>query len=303
MPYLPDVLNALKKYVVDHWRGRQSLAWAFWVNLVLIRVIILGAQELLAPAKGADYSGHALLVLILAFIVHGPLLIWQIVGLLRAAEANIRGHGAMATMWGSQLVALLAFGMTTIYAFGAWQMTIPVPVEENFVQRMDREHASKYRLEADSDTLRFTGTIELGVTRALARMIGETPGIRLVLLESDGGNIYEARGMAKLIRDNALETRILDKCSSACTTVFIAGEERSMRRGAKLGFHQYRVAANYDIPNADIEREQDRDRSLYEERGVSTEFLARVFDRRADDMWYPTVRELADAGVVHRFFD
>lgn len=297
------VFRTPTKYITDHWQGRQGIGWSFWVNLVLLRAVILLGQEMLAPAKDADYASHSLLVLFLAFLVHGPLFLWQVVGVLRAAEMHIRQHGAMATMWGSQLAVLLAFGFTAIYAFGAWQMTIPVPREESFLVRMDREHASKYSLTTDSGTLAFTGTIELGITQALTKLLGATPGIKIVLLESDGGNIYEARGMAKLIRDNKLETRILDKCSSACTTVFIAGVKRSMKRGARLGFHQYRLDAGYSVPNVDSKREQDRDREWYKQQGVDAQFLSRIFASRTDDMWFPTALELTNANVVHEFID
>lgn len=287
-------------YLAAHWRGRQSLAWSFWINLVLLRALILLAQDGLSPDEGSDYSTQGPLVLGLSFGIHGIVFLWQVVGVLRAAEAHIRAKGAMANVWGAQLGALIAFWLTASYAFDSWQMTLPAPGEDNFLARMDREHASKYRLDVATDgrTLSIAGTIELGITRNLTARLDQFPEIRIIALNSSGGNIYEARGLSKLIRDRRLDTRVEDLCISACTTVFIGGQRRSLKRGARLGFHQYWIDADYNVLTADPVAEQDRDRALYAARHVEPWFQAKMFERGADDMWFPSFEDLVRAGVV-----
>ena len=287
-------------YLADHWHGRPGLAWCFWINLVLLRAVIFMAQEGLSPEKGSDYSTQGPLVLGLSFGFHGVVFLWQVVGVWRAGEAHIRAKGAMANAWGAQLGALIAFWLTASYAFDSWQMTLPAPGEDNFAARMDREHASKYRLEttADGQTLSIAGTIELGITRNLTARLDQYPEIRTIALDSSGGNIYEARGLSKLIRDRGLDTRVEDLCTSACTTVFIGGQRRSLKRGARLGFHQYRIDADYSVLTVDPAAEQDRDRALYAASRVEPWFQAKMFERGADDMWFPSLEDLVRAGVV-----
>ena len=294
-------VNVVTRYIADHWHGRHGLVRSIFVNLLAIRVAIILAQNLLAPAEGTDHAAHALLVIAAAIFAHGVVFVWQVVGVLRSAERHIRHKGSMSGMWAAQLCAVLAFWFAATDAFEAWQMTLPVPVEENFAERMDREHASRYSISGSGDgaTLLISGKIEQGISRRVTRELEANPAIRRIVLESDGGNIYEARGLSRLIRDNGIDTRTESHCNSACTTVFIAGKRRSATASARLGFHQYRIDADYDVPNADPAAEQERDMALFTQSGIAPWFLARIFETEASGMWFPTMDELLASGVVH----
>ena len=145
-------------YLSNHWQGRQSLTWSFWVNLVGLRAALFGLQHLLTPEKGGDYSDHAALVLTLSFLINDPLLVWQIVGVIRACDRFYRHTGSQALVWGAQLSMVLIFFLTATYALQSWQFTIEVPDEENFLTRMDREHAEQYSLVIEGNVLRLGRT-------------------------------------------------------------------------------------------------------------------------------------------------
>ena len=85
---------------------------------------------------------------------------------------------------------------------------------------------------------------------------------------------------------------------SACTLAFIGGAERSMASSARLGFHQYRVDANYMVAFSDPEAEQARDKDLFAAAGVSEDFSREMYNKSASDMWFPTHRELLTSGVL-----
>ena len=286
-------------YLRDHWHGRQSLTWSFWVNLVSLRAALFGLQHLLAPEKGSDYSDHATLVLALSFLINGPLLVWQIVGVIRASDQFYRHTGSQALVWGAQISMVLIFFLTATYALQSWQFTLKVPEEENFLTRMDREHAEKYDLTVEGNVLRLTGSIELGSTRRVGELLERNPGVQLVILESDGGNIYEGRGLARLFAAKNLATRVETRCSSACTIAFSGGTHRSMAQTAKLGFHQYKVDADYDIVVTNPLKEQERDLQRFRDAGFNEAFLEQVFASRPQEMWFPAPDELLAAGVVH----
>lgn len=283
-----------------HWTGSQGLAWSFWINLVLIRVLVFVLQEWLGPEKGQDFHDSWVLVLLLALSFHGILFVWQAVGVIRASEAHIRNGGSMAPVWGTQLALVVTFFLVMTYALGAWQMTLPVPDNLRIQSEFEAERAAKYSIEStvDGRSLTLTGSLELGITRRLKDQLEAHPNVEQIVLASTGGNIYEARGLSNTIRRNGLNTLVISECSSACTTVFIGGAKRKLVHGAKLGFHQYRIDADYAVLNANPLHEQDRDRAVFLQSGVAVWFLEKMFDSHTSEMWYPELSELIDAHVV-----
>jgi len=286
--------------VTGHWCGSHGLAWSFWINLVLIRVLVFVLQEWLGPEKGQDFHDSWVLVLLLALVFHGILFVWQAVGVIRASEIHIRNGGSMAPVWGTQLTLVLAFFWVMTYALGSWQMTLPVPDNLRIQSEFEAERAAKYSIEPtfDGRSLTLTGSLELGITRRLIDHLEAHPNVEQIVLASTGGNIFEARGLSNTIRRNGLNTLVVAECSSACTTVFIGGAKRQLAHGGKLGFHQYRIDADYAVLNANPLNEQDRDRAVFLQSGVAVWFLEKMFDSRSSQMWYPELSELIDAHVV-----
>jgi len=150
----------------------------------------------------------------------------------------------------------------------------------------------------DGKTILLTGDIVLGITEAVAVRIAENPSLETLALTSDGGNIYEARGLAKLVRDANMSTLASGTCSSACTVAFIGGVSRRLQSGGRLGFHQYRFDAEYTVPFADPRAEEARDLELFRKAGVQDWFLMRMFRERPDKIWYPATEVLKKAGVL-----
>lgn len=295
-----NLIQTVSGYLAGHWRGAQGFAWSFWVNLVSVRVLVFVLQELLRPGKGQDFQDNQLLVLLLALFFHGILFVWQAVGVIRAAEAHIRTDGFMAPVWGAQLVLVLASFWVVTYTIDAWRMTLPAPDDLRLQSEYEAERAGKYSIEPTPDgrSLILNGSLELGITRHLKHQLEAYPDVTQVILASTGGNIYEARGLSNTIRQNGLNTLVMSECSSACTTVFIGGIKRRLAAGGRLGFHQYRIDADYAVLNAAPQREQDRDRAIFLQAGVADWFLDIMFDSRPSDMWYPELPQLIDSNVA-----
>ncbi|MEM7321002.1 MAG: hypothetical protein AAF408_18515, partial [Pseudomonadota bacterium] len=241
-----------------------------------------------------------------AFFFHGFVFVWQTVGVLRAAERHLEGSGQMFGLWGAQLALIVAAFWVLSYSLEAWHLTQNAEIDDIPSQaELKAERAARYNLTLSPDgrALEFEGSLELGVTARLKEMLDTLPPITEVRLSSSGGNIYEARGLAAIIRRRGLGTVVVSECSSACTTAFIAGTTRRMARKAKLGFHQYRIDADYAVLFADIDTEQERDLAAYRESGVEPWFLDKVYQRDASEMWYPAISELLDANVVTEVID
>lgn len=289
-------------YVKTHWRGQQSLARSFWVNLVVIRTLVFVVQNALAPEEGTDYFALREIILFCVLFFHVILLGWQVTGVVRAADRHFSEHGNMAIVWGAQLGAVLMLVLSAVYALGAVQMTMKVPAEVDVFAQMNEEHARQYSIElaADNRTVLLSGNIELGITQAVKDYLVQHPQIDTVRLESAGGNIYEGRGLARFFAESGLNTYVETSCASACIVAFAGGKVRSANEKATFGFHQYRVNADYMIIATDVAKEQLRDQQLLLEAGVNENFVKRIFLHASASMWWPELQELRAAGFLHQ---
>ena len=153
----------------------------------------------------------------------------------------------------------------------------------------------------------------------LERLLSEPADIRIVELNSSGGDIGAATYMADLVIDYELDTNVNGECASACTLVFLGGERRSVNRGSWLGFHQSwwepEYVEQYFLENKDDEgwsspfefaswlygdtqAEVLKNMQYFVERGVDPLFAIRTMQATSDDMWYPRRKELVSAGVI-----
>ena len=245
-------------------------------------------------------------------------LIWQIVGFVRAGDHYlVDGHGAIEWVWvgyGGVLLILL------IAANGWYALFAPFPPArqgpgESAAERLNRERASKYSLSILSSeaagrggivpadkgrVLYLKGDFELGIAEKLKALLNRYHDIGWLVLESDGGRIYEARRIARMARDRGLKTYVLNHCNSACTTAFIGGKTRYLGPKGSLGFHKYWLDAQLQHPFVNLGEEQDKDRSFYRSQNISNDFLNRIFDEPHTGLWQPDHATLLKAGVVHK---
>lgn len=297
LPVLHIVLN----YLSAHWHGRQSLAWSFWVNLVVLRVLVFQGQTMLAPAEGEDYSHWRAWVLAVAVLFHLVFLCWQLVGVVRAADRHFSEHGNMALVWGAQLGATLMFILSTVYVLGAVQMTQSPSADHKLSAESAASLVAHYTVSLSDATrqLSITGDFEPGITRVVRQHLNGNPDIGQITLNSAGGNIFEGRGLSRLFASRGLATHVDELCASACTTAYIGGRTRTASADARFGFHQYRMQVPVSLPMTTADAEQRRDEALFLEAGVSQEFVRTMFDRAADDMWWPPMEALQSGGVIH----
>ena len=287
----------MARYVLAHWRGRQGLAWSFWVNLVALRSLVCLVQE--ASPLDALPQAATVGVVAIAVLCHPLLLVWQAVGVVRACEAHLSDYGSMAGVWGAQLGLIVATLSVGVYGLDALHAVRGSNDDGASHEERLAERASRYRVEALSGGVaRISGELEIGIVDAFEDHLERRPGTRTVELQSAGGNVYQARGLARAIRERRLDTRVTTSCSSACTLAFIGGRRRLVAPSARLGFHQYRIDADYPVLRADPRAAQAADRRLYEAAGVRAGFLGQMFRASAREMWFPSPAELLEAGVV-----
>jgi hypothetical protein len=67
------------------------------------------------------------------------------------------------------------------------------------------------------------------------------PGKATVILNSPGGNLLAAFAIGEFIRLRGWSTYVSDECDSACALIWLAGVQRLMTAGARIGFHSASV--------------------------------------------------------------
>ena len=111
-------------------------------------------------------------------------------------------------------------------AFTALQTSFIAPPTFSLGLDLARERAGRYALRLEGSTLYFEGSFERGATAKLETLLGDQPGVTKIVLTSSGGNIFEGRGVGKVIAANNLATHVTGDCFSACTRACIAGRVR-----------------------------------------------------------------------------
>ena len=140
------------------------------------------------------------------------------------------------------------------------------------------------------------GPIGFGSYQALEKALATTPRLRLVEVQSPGGYLVESLAMARLIEQQGLDTVSFGRCSSACTLLLAAGQDRYLGPDAVLGFHRsgYRgvVASRFWSP-AD---HQTAD--FYRSRNTAEPFVLRALDTPFDSIWTPSHAAMYEAGFA-----
>ena len=287
-------------FIGKHWKGEYSLSVSFWLNFV----VLTAAYHFIEPFLQRPFVDRpwVFITITIVYVVVCRLIIypWQVIGLLRASDKHYLVHDRAIVRYGVQAIIVISLALTVAHIIGSTQFLFI------YKQTMDdRAHneVAEYSLTlTDQERLiHLEGPLGFGITNAVAQMLIDNPKIRGVILDSEGGQIYEGRGLARLIETHGLDTYSFEGCSSSCTTAFIGGNNRYLGSGARLGFHRYRFDTERNrqfVPFYDLDEEQKKDIALFRSKQIGDDFLKRVFETPPDEMWFPSADVLISAGVV-----
>ena len=222
---------------------------------------------------------------------------------IQFAESHYHDYGNRTIKTGLFSLLVVWVLVLSVCAINAIQSIL---FTEKTNQELSEVFVPQYQLSVDPDgAYRIEGLIDFGISRDMKALVQNHPGGNKVILKSTGGSIYEGRGLAKFFQSNRLITQVNSECSSACTLAFIGGEHRIISATARLGFHQYTIDyahLNQSIPFYDPKEEQKTDANHMRQKGISDEFIDRIFTASSDSIWYPSQAELLEAGVIHAVF-
>ena len=151
-----------------------------------------------------------------------------------------------------------------------------------------------WHVTVDRRVLIVRGEFTHGLADAVEQSLTANRSVGIVVFESPGGDIAEAMRIGRDIEQSGLETGVATECSSACTYSFIAGRERILLPGGRLGFHACRKAVWY------IECETKKYSTYLAASGIDEIFIRRALSVNPQDIWYPKAEELLAAHVITR---
>lgn len=177
------------------------------------------------------------------------------------------------------------------------------------------------RLIYDTENIedRDRADIETGDVEDMRAMLRAHPEVRTLVLNSGGGSVWAANTLKDVVIDHELDTHIDGDCDSSCVTVFLAGVNRTMSRGSRIGFHQYfwntgsieryyernKDNEGWDTPfdfaswiYNDTQSEVYENLSYMISRGVDAKFAVQTLRLPDGDMWRPYRPVLTAAGVL-----
>lgn len=282
-------------YIKRHWHGDLGLAQSFWVNFVLINILLLFIETWVGRASGIEdpilASRIAIGHLFIRLAVIYP---WQIVGVWRSADKHTKKTGKALASGLVKIFIVLGLISTIGKVSTNW------PLYKNFFQ-MNFERANyEVKVINDGEILHFTGEMGFGVSAEVENTIENNPGIDGIILDSNGGRIYVGRELSKIIDKYNLDTYTLEGCFSACTTAFIGGQRRYLAKGANLGFHQYRAYNEEIAKYFDSKAEQRKDKRIFLKKGVKEVFVKKMFEAKGEALWYPTIDVMLKNNVIHK---
>lgn len=272
-----------------HFKGDYSLARAYWLHLFVLQFAFIAAcivlLDRLAQTCQARYSSAAAVFLVIfGYFVWG----WSIGGTWASASKHPgRGGGRN---W--------AVAVKFLIVAGGVRMLLATPdniatIGEHWKVALGAQLGPPISLQVSGDgkALVLAGGINDGAAAALAQALDRAPAVTTVVLHSGGGWTREGRLLASTIAARGLGTRVDTECSSACTIAFLAGKVRTVRRGAKLGFHAFSAVGGGEALGRSVQE-------TYRKAGLSEAVIAKIAATPPQQMWYPGADELFRYGVL-----
>lgn len=112
-------------------------------------------------------------------------------------------------IWGVYVAILLAGIVAVISLFALGQRWLLHPVSP-----LPLASHAPYHIVIDdrARSVNLRGTLARGITKAFANVLAPVGGVTMVVLDSDSGRIYEARGLAKVVLEHGLDTHVSGQC-------------------------------------------------------------------------------------------
>ena len=284
-----------RNYFTRHWQGQYPLLTSFWFNYIAVGLLFLLLLRIY-PEMLLTSTLHALYIYIAVYCITLTVVIWQVVGLWRAADNHIRRAGKKFWAQTAKICAVLGLAWT------AFMVQDLLPGLHSFAAILAKDVAvQKYsiRVMDNHKEVEITGGIKFGLTKSLRKVFNRYPEIKVIHLNSFGGRVVEARLLRQFIQEKKLITSTDKGCLSACTIAYMGGVSRYVYGERKLGFHRYGLTDNQrDLLKNAVVESFNEDKSFFLAQGTSLQFIRHIYNTAPSDLWFPEIQVLLKNRII-----
>ena len=93
--------------------------------------------------------------------------------------------------------------------------------------------------EQGNQYIAIQGQILEGDSKVFMKLLTENPRVKAIVLDSQGGFVYEGMVIAGIVHAERLDTFVLNNhvCFSICAPIFFSGNRKFIQKDATLGVH------------------------------------------------------------------
>jgi hypothetical protein len=285
-------------FIVRHWRGELPLWISYWIVNFVGNVCAVVVTVLIAACFAAE-SGYYPLSVFASFTVTWACILvlacWQLVGTWRSAKryTSTRHQQGRHVLWGRLAQAAVIIG-----ALGSVskivQDGVPQIIESWRIAFQNDPDIPDYsiRVMRDGTEAEIAGGFKYGVADDFVKVLGASPRMQIVHLNSIGGRLGEGRKLFELIRSRGLTTYVSSQCLSACTLAFAGGRERYVREDGVIGFHKSAFAGSDEDAFDGIQK------AVFARAGFDPGFIAKALSTPNSDIYKPEHSVLLAARVI-----
>ena len=291
----------MKHRLSEYWLGNKTLLGTFFFLLLIPSVAVVVLQRSTQQLQPLSSSPYLIALSCLLLLLYTVASIATLVGINRKSRLAAGAYGANTNVALYNLLSLIVITYTTTHIIDL----LTTNVEPSISIETTIPSSPTFTLdEINPGVLHMHGPIGNTATKRLetylaSKTAAETQ-INQLLLNSKGGNIFEARGLARVVTENRLNTHVDESCLSACTLVYVSGIERSAGRDARFGFHSYGQENDNGGMAIDVSSQQELDKNLFAAARVSAEFIDQLYQADHHDMWFAELGELVDSGFINK---
>ncbi len=227
-------------YLKRHWKGENSLPFAYWVNLVLLGVL----YNAILAVPGFEKLLESLPAWIAFVIVTFSITIWQMVGAWRSAtnysEQAITDR-TKKPFWAGLAKFMVAIGVLKVIA--AW-----APVLSDFAKLTevaDEPINNQYYIQKSKYEVQLNGYINLSSVQDVQDTFREHLSRNTLVLNSPGGLISDAFELADFIEKNEINVLAKGECSSSCLLVLAAAKKAYVTPETIMQLHHPEAVADF----------------------------------------------------------
>lgn len=288
-------------FLVSYWRGEYPLKTSYWIMGVALILILSSTLPLLMTwLLDISYASPEVMgfVIMLTYISFIAFALWQAVGLWRSAE-RYRQHGGKSTY---ATLAQITLSWWMLYmAYNIKDVGAPLAKETSqLITEGGRKTQFAIHLQPDGKTLEISGTLGFGTTRTLQAHLSNLPQVRVIRLNTQGGEVQEGLQLHELIEQLGLSTQTTQECSGPCTIAFLGGEQKYLAESARLGFNNTDTGI-IKSTTADWGFTGKVKKTMAEEN-IPSDFIKHAINTTPEQTWYPSRNELREAGIINSHF-